>query len=142
MSTKIQRGHINLGLDIVATLAAVAGCVVLAWQNWDKIFPTAAPVAETPVSVAGASLRGDNAAPVVVIEYSDYMCPYCSKFENEVLPALTGQYIHSGRVQLALKHHPLERLHPGATKMAEAALCAGRQGKLWEMHEALFRQPN
>ena len=141
MSIKTRRGSINLLLDVVATVAAVTGCVLLAWLNWDKFFPPKPKVPEMPVSIAGATLRGDDAAPVVLIEYSDYMCPYCARFETDVLPPLALQYIDTGRLQLAFKQHPLERLHRGATKAAEAALCAGRQGKFWEMHEALFRQP-
>lgn len=141
MSIKTRRGSINLLLDVVATLAAVTGCVFLAWLNWDKFFPPNPKAPEMPVSMAGATLRGDDGAPVVLIEYSDYMCPYCARFETDVLPVLALQYIDTARVQLVFKHHPLERLHRGATKAAEAALCAGRQGKFWNMHEALFRQP-
>ena len=141
MSTKTSGGKVRFCLDVVATLAAVSGCVFLFWLNWDKFFPPEPPVPGAPVSLEGATLRGDPSAPVVLIEYSDYMCPFCARFETDVLPELARRYIDAGRVQLAFKHHPIERLHPGATKAAEAALCAGREGKFWEMHEALFRQP-
>jgi protein-disulfide isomerase len=55
------------------------------------------------------------------------------------LPEISKQYIDSGRVQLAFRHHPIAQLHSAATKAAEAALCAGRHGKFWEMHAALFQ---
>jgi protein-disulfide isomerase len=83
----------------------------------------------------------DPSAPVVIIEYSDYQCPFCAKAERETLPELDQKYIRSGQVQLAFRHHPLSRLHPFATKAAEAAVCAGRFGKFWEMHAALFADP-
>jgi protein-disulfide isomerase len=92
------------------------------------------------VSIEGATVKGDASASVVLIEYSDYRCPYCSRAETDILPEITRRYIDTGRIQLAFRHHPMEQLHPGATKAAEAALCAGRQGRFWQMHSALFNR--
>jgi protein-disulfide isomerase len=141
VSRETPRGTVRFWLDVVATLAAVSGCALLAWLNWGTIFPPAPRVPEAPISLEGAMLRGNAAAPVVVIEYSDYLCPFCARFETDVLPELALRYIETGRVQLALKQHPLEGVHPGATMAAEAALCAWRVGKPWEMHKALLRDP-
>jgi protein-disulfide isomerase len=141
VNTQPLEGKLRFGLDVVATLAALGGCVFLVWLNWGRLFPPERPVPKAQVSLLGATLRGSSTSPVVLIEYSDYMCPFCARFEVDVLPQLAIRYIDTGRVQWAFKHHPLERLHPGATKTAEAALCAGREGKFWPMHAALFQNP-
>jgi len=132
---------IRLGLDVLATVAAVGACGILLYFNWGKIFPPQAPVPQSPLALDGASLKGSAEAPVVVVAYSDYVCPFCAKAEREVMPEIQKQYIATGRVQLAFRQHPLEKLHPGATRAAVAALCAGEQGRFWEMHDALFRDP-
>lgn len=141
MSNQTSGRMVRFWLDLVATLAAVSGCVLLVWLNWNTFFPPEPRLPQAPVSLEAATLRGDPAAPVVVIEYSDFMCPFCARFEAEVLPELARRHIDTGRVQWAFRHNPLERLHPGATKAAEAALCAGREGRFWEMHAALFQEP-
>lgn len=127
-------------LDLVVTVAILATCVVIVAAHWPKLFPRSRipAVPKASVSLVGATLKGSSSAPVVLIEFSDYVCPFCKRSETEVLPKLAEEYIESGRVQLAFKQHPLEKLHPGATKAAEAALCAGREGKFWQMHAALF----
>ncbi len=88
--------------------------------------------------MAGASLRGEPTARVAVIEYSDYQCPFCAAAEHGALADVEERYVRTGKVLFALRHYPLERLHPLAMPAAEAAVCAGRSGKFWEMHSALF----
>jgi protein-disulfide isomerase len=90
------------------------------------------------VSLEGATRKGSAAAPVVLIEYTDYRCSFCAKEERDALPEITRKYVDAGQVELAVRHHPLENLHPGATALAVAALCAGQQNRFWEMHQALF----
>ena len=82
-----------------------------------------------------ARLRGDSKAPITVVEFADYQCPYCKQAEttlNELLRKYPGQ------VNLAFRDFPLESIHPYAEKAAEAARCAGKQGRYWEFHDALF----
>lgn len=69
--------------------------------------------------------------------YSDFQCPYCGRFVRETLPALHEQYIRPGKVLLAFREFPLPN-HAFAEKAAEAAACAGRQGRFWEVHDDLF----
>lgn len=128
-------------MDVVATTAAVLGCAILVWLNWSRLAPHRPKLPDRPVSLVGAALRGNDSAPVVIIEFSDYQCPYCARAERDLVPELSSRYISTGKVQLAFRHHPIEQLHPGATRAAAAALCAGREGRFWEMHAALFREP-
>jgi protein-disulfide isomerase len=81
------------------------------------------------------SLRGDPKAPVTIVEFADYQCPYCKQTET-ALNALLKKY--PGQVNLAFRDFPLASIHPYAEKASEAARCAGGQGKFWEFHDALF----
>ena len=81
---------------------------------------------------------GQADAPVVVTEFSDYLCPACASVEQSLIPELIEQYVETGKVRFVYREFPLESLHPNAPKASEAAICAGKQDKYWEMHEKLF----
>jgi predicted DsbA family dithiol-disulfide isomerase len=80
-------------------------------------------------------LRGDANAPVTIVEFADYQCPYCEKAEAS-LRELIEKY--PGKVNVAFRDFPLTSIHPYAQKASEAARCAGKQGKFWEYHDRLF----
>lgn len=82
-----------------------------------------------------ARVRGEAKAPVTIVEFSDFQCPYCKKAEA-VLTSLLAKY--NGRIKLAYRDFPLRALHPQAQLAAEAGRCAGGQGKFWEYHDALL----
>jgi len=82
-----------------------------------------------------ARVKGDPKAPVTIVEFSDFQCPYCKKSES-TLHELLAKY--NGRVKLAYLDFPLREIHPQAQSAAEAARCAGEQGKFWEYHDALY----
>jgi protein-disulfide isomerase len=90
-------------------------------------------------SLADAPMLGRADAPVTIVEFSDYQCPFCQRFFATTLPALKKDYIDSGKVRYVFRDFPLDELHPNARKAAEAAHCAGEQGKYWAMHNVLFR---
>jgi protein-disulfide isomerase len=69
--------------------------------------------------------------------YSDFQCPYCAKFARETLPGIEERYVRTGKVLVAFRQFPLPN-HQHAHKAAEAAVCAGQQGKFWAFHDALF----
>lgn len=91
--------------------------------------------AERP-DVGGAAIKGDPDAPVVIVEYSDFQCPFCRRWYTDVLPELEGRI--GGEIALAFAHFPLSQIHPNAEAAHVAAECAGEQGKFWEMHDLLF----
>lgn len=82
-------------------------------------------------------VKGDDDAPVTIIEWSDYECPFCGRFYKETLPSIEKEYIKTGKVKLVYRDFPLS-FHANAQKAAEAAECAGEQDKYWEMHDLLF----
>lgn len=87
------------------------------------------------VDVAGAPVRGDVAAPVTIVEYSDFHCPFCRRVQP-TLTALLDKY--KGQVRLVYKHLPLDQLHPNARRVSEASYCAARQDKFWAFHDAVY----
>jgi len=101
--------------------------------------PGAAPSAPVRASLAVGPMLGRADAPVPLVEFSDYQCPFCQRFFTSVFPVLKKEYIDTGKVRYVFRDFPLDQLHPQARKAAEAAHCAGEEGKYWEMHEVLFR---
>jgi protein-disulfide isomerase len=81
-------------------------------------------------------VRGPEDAPVTLLEYGDFQCPFCARAFHEIerLEQAAG-----GRVRYVYRHFPLPKLHPHALLAAEAAEAAGAQGLFWEMHDMLFR---
>jgi len=86
-----------------------------------------------------ARLRGSPKASVVILEFSDFQCPYCQAVEP-TLKKLLAKY--EGRVSLAYRDLPLREIHPQAELAAEASRCAAEQGKFWEYHDLLFQNQN
>ena len=89
------------------------------------------------VNMDGAPRRGSPAAPVVIVEFSDYQCPYCQKAQSTLRQILDK---YRERVSLVFKDLPLTQIHGEAQAAAEASRCAGEQGKFWQYHDALFAE--
>ncbi len=86
-----------------------------------------------------AAVQGKQDAPIVIIEYSDYQCPFCRKWFNDSKAQLDKEYIETGKVLFVYKDFPLN-FHPMAPVYSEAARCAGDQQKYWEMHDKIFTE--
>jgi protein-disulfide isomerase len=88
----------------------------------------------------GRAFRGRPDAPVTLIEYTDFVCPFCAMFFQRTLPVLLEKYVRTGRVKLVIADLPLDSLHPTAPAAAKAALCVAEQGAApyWRMHDVLF----
>jgi len=89
------------------------------------------------ISIDNDAVLGDDDAPITIIEFSDYECPFCTRFYLNTLPQIKSEYIDTGKVKLIYRDYPLG-FHANAQKAAEAAECAGEQGKYYEMHDKLF----
>ena len=101
-----------------------------------------APVTEQPqfvrydVESEGFYGIGPEDAPITIVEFSDYQCPFCKRWHDEVYQPLLNAY--PGKIRLVYRHLPLTSIHPDAFPAAEAAMCAGEQNAYWPFHEKLF----
>ena len=96
-----------------------------------------APQAPVKVSLKGAPALGKADAPVTMVEFTDYECPFCRAFHNASFEAIKRKYIDTGKVRYVSRDYPLP-FHPRALPAAKVARCAGEQGKFWEMRHALI----
>lgn len=92
-------------------------------------------VARVQVSTDGAPMRGTSDAPVTVVEFSDFHCPFCKRVQPTLTQVLEK---YTGKVRLLFRHLPLDVLHSQARSAAEASGCAQDQAKFWEYHDLLF----
>lgn len=99
---------------------------------------TTAQMLDKELEIGDAPLKGDKNARVTIMEFSDYQCPFCRRHAVNTLPHIDKEYIATGKVRYIFRDFPLESIHKYAQKAAEAAHCAGEQGKYWEMHDKLF----
>jgi protein-disulfide isomerase len=99
------------------------------------------PLSSEPISISDAGTRGSSTAKLALIIFSDFQCPFSRRFALDTLPDLERDYVATGRLLLAFKHLPIEKIHPRALRAAEAVECARREGRFWEMHDHLFADP-
>ncbi len=90
------------------------------------------------LTIAGSPSLGKPDAAVVLVEFTDYQCPFCRRHSAQTKPRLIKDYVETGKLKYVLREFPLATIHPQATKAAEAALCAGDQGKYWEISSIFF----
>ncbi|HJS19335.1 MAG TPA: thioredoxin domain-containing protein [Anaerolineales bacterium] len=104
-------------------------------------------IAEAPVTPEPQFIRydvpsegfpsiGPADAPITIVEFSDYQCPFCRRWHDEVYEPLLAAY--PGQIRMVYRHLPLTSIHPDAFAAAEAAMCAGDQDAYWPYHEKLF----
>lgn len=101
-----------------------------------------APVTQEPQFVRydipsdGFPSLGPADAPITIVEFSDYQCPFCRRWHDEVYESLLAAY--PGQIKMVYRHLPLTSIHPDAFGAAEAAMCANEQDAFWPYHEKLF----
>jgi protein-disulfide isomerase len=91
---------------------------------------SAAGPADVPafdLTLAGAASKGRASAPLVMLEFSDFECPFCGRYSRETYHQVQREYVETGKVRYVFRHTPIERSHPQAMKAAEAAECGGAQ---------------
>jgi protein-disulfide isomerase len=96
----------------------------------------APPPLPAAVQLDGPAL-GSATAPVAIVEFSEFQCPFCRRFHDQTLAQIKEQYVDTGKVRYVFRAFPLD-MHPQAKPAAIAAQCAARQDAFWKMHDALF----
>jgi protein-disulfide isomerase len=131
------RDRIRQGLKTVEVQKARAAYVQGLWQralNDGELSILMSPP-KIELKADPSRLRGDPKAPITIVEFSDFSCPFCHKAESTISELLAK---YPGKVKLTYRDFPLQELHPQAQMAAEASRCAGEQGKFWEYHDLLF----
>jgi protein-disulfide isomerase len=104
-----------------------------------KAMPGKMPFKPVDASIEGSPVMGNADAPVTMIEFTDFQCPFCRRYSNGTFPQIIKDYVETGKVRYVVRQFPLKPIHPKAVKASEASLCAGDQGKYWEMHDRIFK---
>lgn len=128
---------IYISFGVPNNKAAVQGSITPADNSSATPQQPAVPVA---VSVDDDPVLGDANAPVTLIEFSDFQCPFCRKFWRDTLPDIKKNYIDTGKAKLIYRDFPLPSIHPMAEASAEAGECAQEQGRFWDMHDKIFAE--
>ncbi len=132
-------GYVAWGRDTIVTVAAPAaapaanqpsGAVVEAPQ------PTQSPYTRYDVPTEGYPSIGPDDAPITIVEFSDFQCPFCRRFHDETYQALLDAY--PGQIRFVYRNLPLTQIHPAAMPSAIASLCANDQDAYWDYHAKLF----
>ncbi len=142
---RIGRGYLYAGAGALVGFLAGFGLALLLYRPGvvtRRGPPRLAEAAGPPINVgviptAGRPARGSPSAPVTIVEFTDYQCPFCRRHFQVTLPALLAVY--GPRVRYVIRNYPIPSLHPDAPKAAEAAECSQDQGKFWPYHDRLFR---
>jgi protein-disulfide isomerase len=102
--------------------------------------PQAAPAPDDKVSYKlspGGFSMGDAKAPLVMVEYTDFQCPFCQQFHNTAFAQIKANYIDTGKIRFVSRDFPLD-FHDNARRAATAGRCAAEQGKYWEMRHVMI----
>jgi protein-disulfide isomerase len=100
----------------------------------------AAPT-KAKLHLEGAPMLGSKDAPITMVEFTDYQCPFCQRFHLQVYGELKKNFIDTGKVRFFSRDLPLDSLHPNATRAAQAGRCAGDQGQFWQLRDIMGSHP-
>ncbi len=117
-------------------MAALLGGLA-AWEQAG--YPVVSERVSAEFEPEAAAVLGDPDAPVTIVDFSDFQCPYSRRHAEQTVPQIVENYVKTGQVRYVFKDFPLYTIHPQAQKAAEAAECAGEQGQYWPMHDRLFQ---
>jgi protein-disulfide isomerase len=121
----------------LATLQEVlAQQVALPSGTANNAAPAASVVDMSQITIRPANRLGSPDAPITIVEFSDFQCPFCSKVEREAIAQLRDPYARNGKISIVYKHAAV--LGDESTWAAQAAECAADQGQFWEYHDLLF----
>ncbi|MBZ5575870.1 MAG: DsbA family protein [Acidobacteriia bacterium] len=102
--------------------------------------PQAEPVIKAMVSVEGAPSIGAQGAPITMVEFTDFQCPFCQRFHMSTYPEIKKNFIDTGKVRFVSRDLPLD-IHPNAMQAAQAGRCAGEQNQFWPMRDKMGANP-
>src|SRR5262245_21987324 len=144
----VNRTRLKSAVDVLTSTALMAAAIVMIWRGIGGTASASRPASAKAIEdlesaglvtdLSRTKRKGDIHAPIVLIEFADFECPFCGNYVRDTYDRIEKEFISTGRVQYAFRHFPLERTHRLAMAAAEAAECAGAQAKFWEMHRRLL----
>lgn len=149
ITIRVRRNHLQFAAVLIVGFVLGYGTASLrgrraqdpvGFRSQGSASDSSAPTMARPVqvSVSGRPARGDEHAPVTLVEFTDYQCPYCARHFRTTYDSLLTA--NGARLRYVIRNFPVNSLHRNAQKAAEAAECAFDQGKFWEYHDALFKR--
>lgn len=129
-----------LQLLIVYKLSTSGPAAVASKEEVDPTLPRRVDGISLPL--VGRPVEGSESANAVLVEFSDYECPYCRQFVEQTLDRIREEFIVTGQLKFVSYNFPLPSAHPSAVRYAKYALCAGEQRQYWQMHDRLFTLPS
>lgn len=139
-------GRMKSGLDLVSTIAVMAAAGAVLWHVFVRQPAAVATQQVEPVKglrvKPGLSSNMSGTGRIAIVEFFDFQCPFCRQHARNTLPAIMRDFVESGRARYVAMHYPIEEIHPLALGASEAAECAAKQGRFWEMRERLFNEPD
>ncbi len=143
----MEKNSYAIPIAIVVAAGLIAGAIYMNGSKKVVVEPGAQKneIADTTKPVirqveASDHIRGNPNAPIMLVEYSDFECPFCKQF-HETMKRITDEYGTSGKVAWVFRQFPLEQLHPNAPKIAEASECVAELGKsvaFWKFADLVF----
>jgi len=144
-SQKTQSGNYMLPASVVVAGLMISASIIYLVGSKNAPARVEAPAGGGQLAAVGGgpteigerdAVLGDPGAPVTVIEYGDFQCPFCARFHSQVGERLREEYIAEGKVKMVFRN--FQFLGPESTAAAEAAECAKDQGKFWAFHDAIY----
>jgi len=102
----------------------------------------AGPPAKITMNLQGLPMLGAKSAPVTMVEFADYQCPFCRQFHVQTFAELKKNFIDTGKVRFFSRDLPLDSMHPNAMRAAEAGRCAADQGQFWKLRDMMGNHPD
>jgi protein-disulfide isomerase len=143
-----RRSHFYAAVSALTFLFGILTGYVIWGTNLFPQLRSNSPAANQPAATAepqyirydipteGSYAHGPENAPITIVEFSDFQCPFCKRWFDEVYEPLLDAY--PGQIRFVYRHLPLTSIHPDALSAAEAAMCAGEQNAFWDFHDKLF----
>src|SRR5579862_997873 len=103
--------------------------------------PEKEQITRAKLNLEGFAMLGSKSAPLTLVEFTDYQCPFCQRFHVASFPELKKNYIDTGKVRFYSRDLPLD-FHPNALRAAQAARCAGEQGQFWKLRDVMGANPD
>lgn len=130
-------------LSFILLVSAVAMQAAVLHKQYAGRPQARSPIGDAPagtvVDITAMPVIGSDVARAVLIEFTDYQCPFCRRHAMDVLPAIRSKFVDAGKLRYVVANNPRPAIHPRARALAKAAVCATEQNRFWPLHDMLYQ---